>query len=520
MDMTIICSNGTIHSNSFLLATIFPVVRRVLETTLQYQEPAVLLVPDLDKTDVLEIPLQCQDPSTIIIPDLDVSDLETFLQHLQLHHNMFNISRDLKDLLHLQLDPTTLNRQGNDRGTQYRSGIYYHTDQQEETAENFTVSDRDTNDSDRDTKIPCEFCGKLFAKGGKLTTHIRDTHMLKDNTCPICGKYFSKSKSLENHINGVHSTQRCDICGKSFKLPALWRQRKTCQPSYSCKDCDYQTAVKTEFDNHRRKHNVKVKKTFKCLLCDYSSTRKYNLKTHMLHKHTGKFKCDSEGCDKEFVREESLQKHKETHAGKFKCDFCDKQFVRKSYLEKHVLKDHCRNTLQTSSGFMILHRTEKVIRKKNFFHCSKCEYRSDRKNNLKAHITRKHMKPRKRAVNEDNNTCSKCNLTFKRYDNLKRHQVRCRVDLTKPPQPHDFAELMRQRNFNFSDIHAINRFNRKRFGRKAALPNLAKTMRKAVEEMKEFFSVETLTFQRNKKTDKKAGKKKGNFVTMSMFQKI
>ena len=130
MDMTIICSNGTIHSNSFLLATIFPVVRRVLETTLQYQEPAVLLVPDLDKTDVLEIPLQCQDPSTIIIPDLDVSDLETFLQHLQLHHNMFNISRDLKDLVHLQFDPTTLNRQGNDRGTQYRSGIYYHTDQQ------------------------------------------------------------------------------------------------------------------------------------------------------------------------------------------------------------------------------------------------------------------------------------------------------------------------------------------------------------------------------------------------------
>ena len=28
-------------------------------------------------------------------------------------------------------DPTTLNRQGNDIGTQYRSGIYFYTDQQE-----------------------------------------------------------------------------------------------------------------------------------------------------------------------------------------------------------------------------------------------------------------------------------------------------------------------------------------------------------------------------------------------------
>ena len=32
-------------------------------------------------------------------------------------------------------DPTTLNRQGNDRGTQYRSGIYYHNEEQKEIAE-------------------------------------------------------------------------------------------------------------------------------------------------------------------------------------------------------------------------------------------------------------------------------------------------------------------------------------------------------------------------------------------------
>ena len=32
-------------------------------------------------------------------------------------------------------DPTTLNRQGNDVGTQYRSAIFYHSEKQKETAE-------------------------------------------------------------------------------------------------------------------------------------------------------------------------------------------------------------------------------------------------------------------------------------------------------------------------------------------------------------------------------------------------
>lgn len=43
--------------------------------------------------------------------------------------------RDLLDVFFTIHDPTTLNRQGNDMGTQYRSVIFYHTDEQRMIAE-------------------------------------------------------------------------------------------------------------------------------------------------------------------------------------------------------------------------------------------------------------------------------------------------------------------------------------------------------------------------------------------------
>jgi peptide-methionine (S)-S-oxide reductase len=43
--------------------------------------------------------------------------------------------RDLLEVFFAIHDPTTLNRQGNDIGTQYRSGIYWHTPAQEAVAQ-------------------------------------------------------------------------------------------------------------------------------------------------------------------------------------------------------------------------------------------------------------------------------------------------------------------------------------------------------------------------------------------------
>jgi len=59
---------------------------------------------------------------------------------LQIFYNPGIISFDeLLEIFWKTHDPTTLNRQGNDVGTQYRSGIYYHNAEQKEKAEHYKI---------------------------------------------------------------------------------------------------------------------------------------------------------------------------------------------------------------------------------------------------------------------------------------------------------------------------------------------------------------------------------------------
>ena len=54
----------------------------------------------------------------------------------QIYFNQNEISfKDLLEVFWQTHDPTTLNRQGNDTGTQYRSAIFFHNDEQKDTAE-------------------------------------------------------------------------------------------------------------------------------------------------------------------------------------------------------------------------------------------------------------------------------------------------------------------------------------------------------------------------------------------------
>lgn len=69
---------------------------------------------------------------------------------IQLEYDADTVSFDELLLIFFKThDPTTLNRQGNDVGTQYRSAIFYHTDEQKQHAEDMIKKLTDENVFDK-----------------------------------------------------------------------------------------------------------------------------------------------------------------------------------------------------------------------------------------------------------------------------------------------------------------------------------------------------------------------------------
>lgn len=97
-------------------------------------------------------------------------------------------------------DPTTLNRQGNDVGTQYRSGIFYHSNEQKEIAETFIY------DMERQQRFSNPIVTEITAFDTFYTAEIehKDYYNLNKNQ-PYCAAVISPKvkKLLKIHSSKI-----------------------------------------------------------------------------------------------------------------------------------------------------------------------------------------------------------------------------------------------------------------------------------------------------------------------------
>jgi peptide-methionine (S)-S-oxide reductase len=88
-------------------------------------------------------------------------------------------------------DPTTLNRQGNDRGTSYRSGIYYVTPEQKRIAED-TIADVEAS--------------KLWP--GKVVTEVAPA-----------GPFWEAEPEHQDYLERYPDGYTCHFVRPNWKLP-------------------------------------------------------------------------------------------------------------------------------------------------------------------------------------------------------------------------------------------------------------------------------------------------------------
>lgn len=99
--------------------------------------------------------------------------------------------RDLLEFFFQIHDPTTLNRQGNDRGLSYRSGIYYVTDEQRRVAED-TIAD-------------------VNASGlwpGKVVTELKPA-----------GDFWEAEPEHQDYLERIPNGYTCHFIRPNWKLP-------------------------------------------------------------------------------------------------------------------------------------------------------------------------------------------------------------------------------------------------------------------------------------------------------------
>ena len=105
---------------------------------------------------------------------------------------------------------------------------------------------------------------------------------------------------------------------------------------FRCKECNYESNIKSNIYPHERTKHRKSKESFKCKICNKNFSSAYSLKSH-LESHVNPYVC--EFCSKRLTTKNGLKMHiNKTHlsTASYECPICKKLYHMKSSLEGHV----------------------------------------------------------------------------------------------------------------------------------------------------------------------------------------
>ncbi|XP_075976116.1 uncharacterized protein LOC142976569 [Anticarsia gemmatalis] len=198
-------------------------------------------------------------------------------------------------------------------------------------------------------KLTCAECSNVYPTVEALHMHLWKIHMVDIElpTCDICGFKTYNSYRLRNcHMKCHRKTKAhiCPICSKAFKTSNQLSKHKQIHKSgntpVQCPNCLRELRNEQRLKIHIAEVHDKVKQ-FKCSQCDYTSTRKEQLKMHM-RSHTGDkpYACDV--CEYRSGDHNALRRHKKQHSKEnvYKCKHCPYKTIQSTVFATHMITKH------------------------------------------------------------------------------------------------------------------------------------------------------------------------------------
>ena len=370
-DVNIICHNGNFRSNSFLLATLFPMFRKILNTSIQDDDLYVICMPDMDKNclenfcsnlsqksprvpniiiqQLLEFPFNIKEEITENEPDY--CSLDDFIETEDNDcKNLTNISNDNSLVtVKIKKEGEDFNGkskpQGKKNSSREKDSGLHPKDIFAQVTKDFDIHFEVLNEG-KEVKYKCKQCSYVIGKKWNIARHYICNHLSDGGvSCDICGTWKKSLMALEYHKKYKHSIEGqtiCSTCKKSF--PHNDFPNHDCN-QFICNDCGKILKTEASLGKHIQNVHRINERTHFCNICGKGFRHKRVLKSHIDKVHENKNQrtpCPECGQNVVNLRSHMRSIHTPDDQKTCQCQHCGKGFWEQHSLDKHIMNMHLK----------------------------------------------------------------------------------------------------------------------------------------------------------------------------------